>query len=119
MSKRIIYISIPITGYDETQQRNRANAWAHYLKAMGDEVVNPFDIADRLKERIIIELNREPTYNEYLNEDIHHLCFCTDLLLCDGWVESFGCIQEVNIAMRQGIKFHFENKIKLDKLRAT
>ena len=46
MNKRSIYISIPMTGKDEAQQRRRADYWTRHFEALGYEVINPFDIGD-------------------------------------------------------------------------
>ena len=112
MNKRSIYISIPMKGKDEAQQRRKAEYWTRHFEALGYEVINPFNIADHLKKIFLCQTEKEPTYADYLSEDLLYLEFCTDILLCEGWTESFGCMAEVDMAIREGIQCHFENKIK-------
>ena len=50
MNKRSIYISIPMTGKDEAQQRRKADYWTRHFEALGYEVINPFDLGDKLKK---------------------------------------------------------------------
>ena len=114
MKKRSIYISIPMTGKDEAQQRRKADYWTRHFEALGYEVINPFDIGDQLKKMFLYQTQKEPTYADYLSEDLLHLESCTDILLCEGWTESFGCMAEVDVAVKEGIQCHFENKIKLN-----
>ena len=63
----LIYVSIPITGYDEAERRERAE----YIKSKlrdhyGDAtVVAPFDIADKLSK-----IFKDPTYGEYMGNDL-------------------------------------------------
>lgn len=63
----LIYVSLPITGYDEAERRERAK----YIKKTliehypGSYVVTPFTIADELREH-----NMDPTYGEYMGKDL-------------------------------------------------
>ena len=55
---------------------------------------------------------REPTYDEYLHEDIVNIeNECTDIFLANGWANSYGCMAEVDTSIKQNLKFHYENKI--------
>ena len=58
MNKRSIYISIPMKGKDEAQQRRKAEYWTRHFEALGYEVINPFNIADHLKKNISLSNKR-------------------------------------------------------------
>ena len=91
MRRESIYISLPITGHREQEQREKAQSIKNRLLEMGYSVViNPFDIGDALKGR----LQREPTYEEYMKADIWHLLTCTAIYMCEGWSGSAGCLRE-------------------------
>ena len=95
MKGESIYISLPITGYSEVAQREKAQEIKQRLLEMGYAiVVNPFDVGDALKKR----LQREPTYEEYMKADIWHLLTCTAIYMCRGWSFSPGCLRERNEA---------------------
>ena len=112
MNKRTIYISIPMSGYDMQLQRLRATMWQHYFEALGYTVINPFDLADKLKNAFENIAGREPTYDEYLHEDIVNIeNECTDIFLVNGWANSYGCMAEVDTSIKQNLKFHYEKKI--------
>ena len=64
MKKPSIYISIPMTGYDETIQRTKADIWKRYWEERGYEVVNHYDLSDMLKASYENIIKREPTYAE-------------------------------------------------------
>ena len=91
MKGESIYISLPITGYREHEQREKAEEVKQLLLEMGYSVViNPFDVGDALRARI----QREPTYEDYMNADIWHLLTCTAIYMCSGWSGSAGCLRE-------------------------
>ena len=105
MKGESIYISIPITGSPEQEQRNKAAEVKQVLLEMGYEVViNPFDIGDALKKR----LHREPTYEEYMKADIWHLLTCTAIYMCRGWSFSPGCLRERNEAVMNNLEVIYE-----------
>lgn len=113
MSKRTMYISIPMAGYDELMQRNRAKFWQRYWELLGYEVVNPFELGDLLKASYLNITGKEPTYAEYLHEDLINLEFCSDIFMCNGWTNSYGCMEECDKSIVHNIQFHFESKIKI------
>lgn len=108
--ERTIYISLPITGKDETRQRRLAGLWANVYKSKGYKVVNPFDVYDDLKTF----LGREPSYGEIMKVDLSTLRSCTDMLLVGDWHNSNGCMDEVDVATTRGIKLHYDLKVKLN-----
>lgn len=114
MSKKIIYISIPMIGHEEQTQRQHAAYWQRYWEQRGYEVVNPFILADMLKASYMNIAGREPTYAEYLHEDLINLEWCSDIFMCNGWTNSFGCMEECDKSIAHKIKFHFESKMLID-----
>lgn len=108
--ERTIYISLPITGRDETRQRRLAGLWAHVFTRKGYNVVNPFDLYEDLKTF----LGREPSYDEIMKVDLSTLRSCTDMLLVDDWHNSNGCMDEIDVATKRGIKLHYDLKVKLN-----
>lgn len=105
MKNESIYISLPITGYREQEQREKAEEVKQLLLEMGYAVVvNPFDVGDALKAR----LQREPTYEEYMKADIWHLLTCTAIYMCRGWSFSPGCLRERNEAVMNNLEVIYE-----------
>lgn len=115
MNKRTIYISIPMAGKDMGIQRQFAHLWQKFFENQGYIVINPFILADKLKEEYHNLYKRVPTYSEYLNNDLDHIEReqCTDMFMCDGWATSPGCLQEVYKGMTLKINFLYESKFKL------
>ena len=109
-----IYISIPITGKCELSQRRKAKMFQRYFESLGHKVVNPFDVGEILKEICLLTQDREPTYNEYLEEDLCNVEICSHIFLCEGWTESFGCMQEVVKSIKHELKILFERNFKLE-----
>lgn len=102
-----------MTGYDETIQRTKADIWKRYWEERGYEVVNPYDLGDMLKASYENRVKREPTYAEYLHEDLINMEWCTDIFFCCGWENSNGCMAEADKAIKIGLKPHFETKIQI------
>lgn len=110
---RTIYISIPMTGYDMLVQRDTALSWQRYFEKKGCTVINPFELADQLRKSFLEIADREPTEAEYLHEDLMNLPACTDIFLCNGWTESYGCMEEVDKAIELGLKFIYEKDLQV------
>lgn len=98
-----IYISIPMTGYDFELQRNRAKQIEHRLIKEGWHVVNPFDLSDALDKLYEKHSNEQPTYTDYLLDDITALSLCHAIYLCEGWENSKGCMAEMYFAKAIGL----------------
>lgn len=103
-----IYISLPISGKDESKQRQIAKMWQRYFEAQGHIVSNPFDIYDRL-----IKLIPNPSLQVIMVEDLAELMTNDAIFLCNGWENSKGCLEEVELAIQQKLKFKFEKHIKV------
>jgi len=93
-----VYISGPITGVPD-HAKKFAVAFAALAKA-GHDPVNPVDIERMLKYL----MGREPTWEEYMREDIKALTDCDGIYMLDGWEESRGAQFEAHVAKRLGIK---------------
>lgn len=104
-----IYISLPITGKNESEQRRKAIMWQNYLESKGHIISNPFDIFDRL-----INLNPNPSYRAIMQDDLAELITCDAIFLCNGWEESKGCLEEVELAIQQKLKVMFEKHFQID-----
>ena len=95
-----IYISGSISNNANYKQEfNDAENYLkdHYKSAI---VINPVKIADALKM-----VNKNPTYNDYLIEDLKELSRCTHIYMLEGFRESDGAMTEFYFA--QAIKLHF------------
>ncbi len=93
-----VYISGPITGNDNAEDEF-ADAWI-YLNNLGYSPVSPISIGYELKEK----LKREPTWAEYMREDIKALMDCDGIFLLDRWFDSRGSRMEYMISQEIGIK---------------
>ena len=88
-----IYISLPITGHEDTYER-RLNAAVRYVKAKFpeyDRIITPKDVAENLEKEYH---PLEPKYKEYLLCDINAIYDCDAIFMCRGWHDSDGCFAE-------------------------
>lgn len=102
-----IYISLPITGQEETYEA-RLNAAVAYVKAKYPEyenIVTPKDVASMLNAGWWRD--EKPEYKDYLTADIMAINGCDAILLCEGWVLSKGCKAENAFALAIGIDILF------------
>jgi len=93
-----VYISGPIDG-NPNYVEEFWNAWV-ILDNKGHNPVSPIDIGRELKRK----MGREPTWSEYMREDIKALMDCDGIYMLDGWEKSSGARLEEWIAFRLGIK---------------
>ena len=93
-----VYISGPITGNDNYED-DFADAYIR-LHNLGHNPVSPVDIGRALKYK----MGRDPTWAEYMREDIKALMDCDGIYMLDGWEKSSGARLEEHIAMRLEIK---------------
>lgn len=84
-----VYISIPITGEDYSDQRNHAFVVATNLAQKGYDVITPFDIIKNLST----------PYNECMGKCIEQLLECDIIYLCRDWQSSKGCKAEMQVAL--------------------
>ena len=118
---KFIYISIPINtpGYDIEKQRRKASKWQRYFEQQGYTVINPFELAEQLRKSYMLITGNEPTYNQYLHEDLMNVEDCQEIFLCEGWTESYGCMEEVDHSIKHGLIFRFESKERAKKIYGT
>lgn len=105
-----IYISLPITGKEETYEQ-RLNAAVAYVKEMYPEyvwIVTPKDLAEDLEEMYKTLYHDKPQYKDYLLRDLKEIWDCDAIFMCSGWDESKGCQAEYAFARAIGIDILFQ-----------
>lgn len=101
-----IYISLPITGQEETYEA-RMNAAVAYVKARYPEyeqIVTPKEVAERLEDCQPMK----PTYIEYLLADMKEISRCDAIFMCSGWSYSKGCLAEHAFSKAIGIYIDYQ-----------
>lgn len=83
MSKKKIYISLPITGRDFDEVESEILYVSGVLEREGYHVVTPIDFD--------VNPDLDKPYHELLGNDIKALMECDDICLCPGWEKSKGC----------------------------
>ena len=105
------YISIPITGHDlEEVKAKLIRVKEQYLKAKYgdiwrehlDEAIPPIEINEK---------SRNAPYHTLMGKDIEALLQCKEILLCEGWRESRGCLLEYHAADIYGLTKYEERKV--------
>lgn len=79
-----IYVSLPITGYDLEERKERASELKRRLEREGHEAVTPFDL----------EWEEGKDYAHYMGRDIEELLRCDAVYFDRGWEKSKGCCLE-------------------------
>jgi hypothetical protein len=93
-----VYISGPIEK-DPDHAEKFAAAFVEISRA-GHNPVSPVDTGRALKYR----MGREPTWQEYMREDIKALMDCDGIFMLDGWNRSKGARVEKELAEELEIK---------------
>ena len=83
MSKKKIYISLPITGRDFDEVESEILYVSGVLEMKGYRVVTPIDFD--------VNPDLDKPYHELLGNDIKVLMECDMICLCPGWEKSKGC----------------------------
>ena len=108
MKRERIYISIPISGYDFEEVKERARRARERLlyDAFGlkngwhrPDVITPFDVCSE----------PDKPYSYYMGKDIEALLECDAIYLCEGWQNSKGCMAEFEVARIYGKEILFES----------
>lgn len=81
MSKKKLYISLPISGYQLDAVQREADAYKKLWQDEGYEVVTPFDLSP----------DSDKPYSYHMGKDIEGLLECDVVYFAPGWVESKGC----------------------------
>lgn len=105
---KTIYISLPITGHEDTyeQRLDEAVAWCkqNVVTTKQDDVVTPMDLAFQTSTEIF-----EPTYIDYLTADLRFIMEDADIVVfCEGWQDSRGCRLEHAVAQEFGKKIIYK-----------
>lgn len=108
----IVYISIPMSGKNEIEQRAKALEIQRRFERNGFCVVNPYELGDRLAKSFRLIAKTEPTYEDYMKEDLNSLEDCTHIFLCEGWRFSKGCVREAEHALLLEKEILYETKYK-------
>lgn len=102
-----IYISLPISGQEETYEA-RLNAAVAYVQAKYpeyDTIITPKGIALTLNAKWWKK--DKPEYKDYLTADIVAINDCDAIFMSKGWEHSNGCIAEQAFARAIGIDILF------------
>lgn len=89
MEKKKVYVSLPISGHDIKNVKERAERAAQYLRDKGYEPVTPFDVSQ----------DENASYSERMGKDINALLDCDAVFFLRGWEQSKGCRLERHAAM--------------------
>lgn len=87
---KIIYISLPITGHEDTYEQ-RLDAAVKYVKANFPEyyrIITPKE-GKKYLEREYSPL--KPKYKDYLLNYLEEIYDCDAIFMCSGWENSKGC----------------------------
>lgn len=102
MSKKKIYISLPITGQPIVEARRKAQAIKTEISKMGHVVITPFDVCPK----------KDMPYSYYMGKDIMALLECDAILMMPGWSASKGCMAEFEVAKIYNKELLFFNELK-------
>ena len=106
MKRKRIYISIPISGHDLEEAKEKARdirkclLWDEFdwEEGWSTDVITPFDVCPE----------PDKPYSYYMGKDIEALLECDAIYLCEGWQNSKGCMAEFEVARIYGKKIMFE-----------
>ena len=104
---KIIYISIPITGHEDTYEQ-RLDEAVEYVKKMYPDVyiITPKEIAERLEDY----QSMKPKYKDYLLADMEAIAHCDAIFMCRGWNDSYGCFAELAFADAIGLEILYQGE---------
>ena len=104
---KIIYISIPIKGCEDTyeQRLDEAVEYVGEKYPEYDRIITPKYLAEDLNERLDPII---PTYSKYLSNDIDFLTICDAIFMCKGWRDSKGCLVEGAFAEAIGLTILYQ-----------
>ena len=107
MKRKRIYISIPISGHDLEEVKEKARGIRKCLLLNefdwekgwnSTDVITPFDVCSE----------PDKPYSYYMGKDIEALLECDAIYLCEGWQNSKGCMAEFEVARIYGKEIMFE-----------
>ena len=109
MKRKRIYISIPISGHDLEEVKEKARnirewvLWDVFELKKGrnrPDIITPFDVCHE----------PDKPYSYYMGKDIEALLECDAIFLCEGWQNSKGCMAEFEVARIYGKEIMFEKQ---------
>ena len=92
MSKKKLYVSLPISGYKLDAVKQEAAAYKETWQYEGYEVITPFDLSTE----------SDKPYSYHMGRDIEGLLECHAVYFAPGWTESKGCNLEYAAAKIYG-----------------
>jgi hypothetical protein len=103
----MIYISGRITGNKNWEEQFH-EAECYLIKKYYDEkIINPLCLDENTKKVFKTE---NPTYKQYMINDIKHLIKCTHIYMLRGWWRSKGARLERHIAKVFGMKIMYQKR---------
>lgn len=105
---KIIYISLPITGHEDTYEQILDEA-VEYVKEKHKEyerIITPKEVAENLEKEYH---PLEPKYKEYLLCDMNAIYDCDAIFMCHGWENSKGCKAEREFADAIGLDILYQH----------
>lgn len=99
-----IYLSMPITGYDQKERFGEAYVLANSLKDAfaNAEIITPFNCCP---------FETKMSYGECMKKCIKELVDSDMIIFADGWEESKGCKVEMEIAKACEIEYYTFSQI--------
>ena len=101
-----IYISLPISGHEDTYEQ-RLDEAIEYVKTNYpeyDSIITPKEIAERLEDYQPMK----PKYKDYLLADMEAIAHCDAILMCHNWFKSKGCFAERAFAGAIGLTILYQ-----------
>lgn len=100
----MIYISGRITGNKNWQEDFQKAE--EYLKSNGYKVIiNPLNLAEQVNKEI-----KNPTYIDYMKQDLEILILCDEIYMLRGWWRSKGARLERHIAKVLGLGIVYQKR---------
>lgn len=112
--EKIVYISLPMTGKEDTiwERYNDNLKYLHSLPGYENcKIISPYSIDDFNPENDKISENK--SWGFYMGKNIQNLADrgCTDILMGEGWNQSKGCRVEHETAKILGINRLYWHRI--------
>ena len=102
---KIIYISLPITGHEDTYEKRLDEAVEYVGEKYQDVyIITPKEVAERLEDYQPMK----PKYKDYLLADMEAIAHCDAIFLCRGWNVRYGCFAELAFAEAIGLDILYQ-----------
>ena len=113
MSKKKVYISLPMSGVESSVWRRYQDA-VDYVKHLKGyelcEIIPPLDITDYMPHKKLKINTGKFTWGYYIGKDIELLSECTDIFLSHNWEKSKGCRIEKYVAEELNLNILYHDK---------